>query len=72
MWTEVVSRRDFDLSLEAFHAMWKALEIYWKLVESDQEIGMIEEIAVFLITEFCIGLIGNKVIIFSLKGLLYF
>ena len=26
MWTEVVSRRDFDLSLEAFHAMWKALE----------------------------------------------
>ena len=23
IWTEVVRRRDFDLSLEALHAMWK-------------------------------------------------
>ena len=41
MWNEVVSRRYFDLYLEAFHAIWKALKRYWKSMESDQEIGVI-------------------------------
>ena len=30
MWTEFIRRREFDLSMEALHDLWKALEIYWK------------------------------------------
>ena len=41
-------------------------------MESDQVIGMIDYIAVFVIPEFCRGSIRERVLLLSLKWVLYF
>lgn len=68
----VERRQNFGLSSEALHALLGLLETDWRDSDTEAEKKAIEELAVFVIAEYCGGLRGEEVPLLSLKGMLTF
>ena len=57
---------------EALHAFLEDLEEDWERTKSELHINEIEDLEMFVIMEYCGGMIGEEVPLLSLKGVFFF
>ena len=70
-WTGSINRK-IGLLGEVLHALLEELEEDWEITKAEEQRKDIEDLAVFVITELCGVMRGEKVPLLSLKGVLYF
>ena len=68
----VIKRRNFALTSEMLHALLELLEKNWVESELSSEKKSIEELATFVLAEYCAGLRGEEVPLISLAGMLQY
>jgi hypothetical protein len=66
----VIRRRNFALTSETVHALLELLEKSWQEMELSTEKKKLEEVAVYVLAEYCGGLRGEEVPLISLAGML--